>query len=192
MRRGVGRAAALITCWMLQAGAPAAQQASQPGQGPGQVQVRDDQFRPYREYTTGRVRAGAYPNLLAVELNGRIDRQSGALTTLISVEFAYLSDHKRGYESARNSNAQPLRFTRVSSHGRCPPGAMCSFSEVFAVEIPDAELRQAPAEGYQLKVFARNGPGVTVTIPKAQIAGLLARIDADRVARGKAGAAKTN
>ncbi len=171
----------MAACCLLQAGALAAQQAA----APGQVQVRDDQFRPYREYTTGRIRAGTYPNLLAVELSGRIDRTSGALTTLISVEFAYLSDHKRNYESARDSRAQPLRFTRLASHGRCPPGAKCAFTEVFTVDIPDAELRQAPAAGYQLKVFARKGGDALVTIPKAQIVGLLARIDADRGARAK-------
>lgn len=186
MRRWWGVAAALVACWMLQAGAPAAQQAAQSGQ----IQVRDDQFTPYREYTTGRVRAGTYPNLLALELNGRIDRKSGALTTLLNVEFAYVSDHKRGYETARNSQAQPLRFTRLSSHGRCPPGAKCSYGELFTVEIPEAELRQAAPEGYQLKVFARNGPGAVVSIPKAQIVALLARIDADRVARTKPGAQK--
>lgn len=188
MRRWLGVAAGVAACWMLQACAAAAQQAPQSGQ----IQVRDDKFRPYREYTTGRVRAGAYPNLLALELNGRIDRQSGALTTLLSVEFAYVSDHKRGYETARNSRAESLRFTRLSSHGRCPPGAKCSYSEVFTVEIPEAELRQAAPEGYQLKVFARNGPGAVVAVPKAQIAALLARIDADRVARTRPAGQKTN
>ncbi|MBX9592596.1 MAG: hypothetical protein K2X43_25185 [Hyphomonadaceae bacterium] len=181
-------ATAAAACWMLQACAAAAQQAAHPGQ----IQVRDDKFQPYREYTTGRVRAGAHPNLLALELNGRIDRRSGALTTLLSVEFAYMSGYKRGYETARNSRAEVLHLTKLSSSGRCPSGSMCAYGEVFTVEIPEAELRQAAPEGYQLKVFARTGPAAVVTIPKAQIAALLARIDADRATRTKPGVQRTH
>jgi hypothetical protein len=181
-------AAVAAACCAFGAAVAAAQQTAQSGQ----IQVRDDKFRPYREYTTGQVRAGAYPNLLAVELSGRIDRQSGALTTLLSVEFAYMSGHKRGYEAARNSRAQPLRFTKLSSTGRCQFGATCAYGEMFTVEIPEAELRQAAPEGYQLKVFARNGPGAVVGIAKSQIVALLARIDADRLAKAKPGPQKAN
>ena len=129
----------------------------------------------------GPVRAGTHYNALVLELNGRIDRQSGALTTLLKIAFAYKSDHKRGYDTARNSRAQPLRFTRVASHGRCPAGAICAHTEVFTVEIPEAELRQAAPEGYRFKVLARLGPDAEVIIPRVQIAALLARIDGERL-----------
>ena len=188
MRRWWAMAAVAAGCCALEAAAAAAQQTAQSGQ----IQLRDDKFRPYREYTTGQIRAGAYPNLLAVQLSGPIDRQSGALTTLLSVEFAYVSDHKRGYEAARNSRAQPLRFTRVASNRRCQFGGPGTHSEVFTVEIPEAELRQAAPEGYQLKLFARNGPEAVVGIAKSQIVALLARIDADRLARAKPGPQKAN
>ena len=154
--------------------------------------LHDDRFRPYREYTTGQVRAGSYPNLVGLELNGRIDRRSGALTTLLSVEFAYVGLHKRNYESAHNNHAQPLPLTRVASHGRCPRRMTCSYTEVFTVEIPAAVLRQAAAEGYNLKVFARHGPNAQINIPKVQIAALLARIDGDRRDRLQAVSQKPN
>ena len=48
------------------------------------------------------------------------------------------------------------------------------------VEIPEAELRQAPPQGYQLKLFARNGPDALVTVPKSSIGRLLERIDGER------------
>jgi hypothetical protein len=175
--------AVAAVCCVLEATAAAGQHVAQSGQ----IQLRDDKFSPHREYTTGQIRAGTYPNLLGVELIGRIDRQSGALTTLLRVEFAYMSAHKRGYEAARNSQAQSLRFTKVASNGQCRSGATCAYSEIFTVEIPEAELRQAQPEGYQLKVFARNGPGAVVAISKPQIAALLARIDADRHGKAKPG-----
>jgi hypothetical protein len=176
-------------CCALEATAAAAQQAAQSGQ----IQLRDDKFSPYREYTTGPVRAGTYPNLAVVEFVGRIDRQSGVRTTRLRVELAYLSAHKRGYEAARNSRAQPLGFTKVASNRRCEFGATaCVHSEVFTVEIPEAELRQAAPEGYQLKAFARNGPGAVAGISKSQIVALFARIDADRLAKAKPGPKKAN
>jgi len=45
------------------------------------------------------------------------------------------------------------------------------------IEIPQTELRQAPPAGYQLKVFARDGSDVLVTIPQAAIEKLLAKLD---------------
>ncbi len=187
MRRWWATVAVTAVCCALVATAAAAQQVAQSGQ----IQLRDDKFSPYREYTTGPIRAGTYPNALEVQLIGRIDRQSSVLTTFLSVQFAYVSDHKRGYEAARNSSAQPLGFTKVASNRRCQLNAACTHSEVFTVEIPEAQLRQAPPEGYQLKLFARNGPGAVVGIAKAQIAALLARIDADR-GKAKPGPVKAN
>ena len=183
MRRWWGVGTVLAACSMLQA-------CAAPQSGP--IQVRDDQFRPYREYTTGRVRTGTYPNLANLELNGRIDRQSGALTTQLNVELAYLSGHKRGYDTARNSHAQSLRFTRLASHGRCRAGSSCVYTEVFTVDIPEMELRQAAPEGYHLKVFARHGPDAQFIIPKVQIAALFAGLDADRVASPKTASQKPN
>jgi hypothetical protein len=180
MRRASGLAAA---CLLLLVGASAPAQTSE-------IQDRDDPFRPYREYFTGQIRAGAYPNLLGLRLSGRIDRASGRLITLLEVEFAYMSDHKRGYEGARNSRAEALRLTVVSSSGRCRTGSSCPYGERFSVEVPEPELRQAPVQGYQLELFARNGPDALVTIPKAAIVRLLERIDRERAPPAAAKPAK--
>jgi hypothetical protein len=44
------------------------------------------------------------------------------------------------------------------------------------IGIPEAELRRAPPSGYQLKVFARDGSDVLITIPQAAIEKLLAKL----------------
>jgi hypothetical protein len=146
----------------------------------GQIKVNDDRFRPFREYTTGEIRTGNASALARNQLIGRIDRKSGALTTLLQVEIAYLGTHKRAYENARNSRAEPLRLNSVQRHAKCHPRNGCVYSEVFLVIIPEIELRQAARAGYQVKAFARNGPDVLITIPKELIASLFAKIDADR------------
>ena len=93
---------------------------------------------------------------------------------------------------SRNSPAQPLRFIRVAFHGRCPAGVTCAYPEVFTVEIPEVELRQAAPECYRFKVFARLCPDAEVIIPKVQIAAPLARIDADRLPGAKPAAQRPN
>jgi hypothetical protein len=181
--------AVAAVCCALEATAAAAQEAGTVTLG--QIQLRDDKFSPFREYTTGQVATRSGQNVLGVEFLGRIDRQSGLVPILLKVEFGYLSSRKRSYEVARNSRAEPLPFTKVASNRRCEFGATdCVHSEAFTVEIPQAELRQAGPEGYQLKVFARSGPGVTVGLPKATIVAMLAKIDADRSAKAKPGPAK--
>ena len=45
------------------------------------------------------------------------------------------------------------------------------------IGIPQAELRQASPDGYQLKVFARDGSDMLVAIPRGVIERLFAKID---------------
>jgi hypothetical protein len=145
-----------------------------------EIKVNDDQFRPFREYTTAEIKTGTASGLGSKQLVGRIDRQTGALTTLLQFQVAYLGNHKRFYESARNDRAEPLRLNSVQRTAKCHPRNGCVYSETFLVVIPEAELRQAPRAGYQIKAFARNGPDILVTIPKELIVSLFVRIDADR------------
>jgi hypothetical protein len=146
----------------------------------GQIKINDDRFRPFREYTTGEIRAGNGNGLGSQQLVGRVDRKTGALTTLLQVQIAYLGNHKRSYENARNARAEPLRLNSIQRHAKCRPKNGCVYSEIFLVIIPEAELRQSARAGYQVKAFARNGPDILVTIPKELITSLFAKIDADR------------
>ena len=140
-----------------------------------EIAVRDDNFRPYREYTTGKQLVSTYPNTFAAELIGRVDRKTGATTTLISADFAYQDDRMRKYESARDARAEALPLQGISRVRSCEQH-VCVHEEKFAVEIPEDALRRAPAGGYQPKIFARDGGDTTVTIPKGQIDLLLAAL----------------
>ena len=145
--------------------------ASAPG-----IALRDDTFRPYREYTTGERVVHAYPNTLSTELIARVDRKTGATTTLLSADFTYWASRMRKYETARDARAKTLIFAKISRHRACERGS-CVYEERFTVDIPQAELRGAPPDGYQLKVFAREGGDATITIGKRDIEQLLAALD---------------
>jgi hypothetical protein len=141
-----------------------------------EITLRDDKFQPYREYTTGRVVVSTYPNLLATELLARIDRKTAAAETLVSVEVAYEGYRARHYDGARDAHAEPLAFNAVAHEGGCPRPP-CAYDEKFTVAIPIPELRNAPAGGYQLKVFAKGGGDMLITVPRGAIDRLLTVID---------------
>ncbi|HKZ96597.1 MAG TPA: hypothetical protein VJ045_06415 [Hyphomicrobiaceae bacterium] len=172
MRRRALEYAAFLAISLLAAGSAAAHA--------GEIALRDDTFLPYREYSAGQVRLSSYPNLIATELLARVDRKTGAISTLVSLEFAYGGDHLRSYESARNARAETLRFNAISHRRSCEKKDLCVYDEIFTVEIPETELRGAPSDGYQLKVFARGGGDAVVTVPRATIERLLAAVDKQR------------
>jgi hypothetical protein len=168
MRSRARRFAALISllgCALL---AACAGGASAP-----EIALRDDTFRPYREYATPQRTVRAYPNTLATELIARVDRKTAATTTLLSADFTYWGSRMRKYESARDVRARALTFAQISRNRSCQKGE-CVFEERFTVEIPQAELRSAPSTGYQLKIFARDGGDAAITIGRSDIEQLLA------------------
>ncbi len=140
------------------------------------VSLRDDNFRPYREYTTGQRTVRVYPNTLMTELVARVDRKTGAAKTLLVADFRYWGTRMRKYESARNASAEALTFEQISRHRSCEKGD-CLYDEQFTVEIPESDLRRAEAGGYPLKVFAREGSDTTLAIQKPDIERLFAALD---------------
>ncbi len=149
-----------------------------------EIKTTDDSFRPFKEYSTGPIKSGNVLGVGAKQLVGRVDRKSGALTMVLQFQIVYVAGNKRRYEQARNVRAEPLAFNTVPRRADCPRNKDCTYDELFLVTIPEAELRAASAEGYQVKAFAKNGPDILVSIPKPLITNLFAQIDADRGAAG--------
>lgn len=151
-----------------------------------EIKTTDDSFRPFKEYSTGLIKSGNALGVGAKQLVGRVDRKTGALTMVLQFQIVYVAGNKRRYEQARNVRAEPLAFHTVPRRADCPRNKDCTYDELFLVTIPEAELRTASAEGYQVKAFAKNGPDVLVSIPKLLIANLFAQIDAERGVAGGA------
>jgi hypothetical protein len=144
-----------------------------------QIATQDDRFQPYRELRSSPVTLRAYPNIISYTLTARIDRKTSAVTMGVEVTFVYVAQLRRYYNAARNARAESLRLVPIRAAGRCSRNP-CPHEEIFAVEIPESDLRQAPAEGYALKIFARSGPEAVITIGKDRIGALLAEVDAAR------------
>lgn len=173
-----GVASAVLSSMLATACATPEQQIAKASE----IKTTDDSFRPFKEYSTGPIKSGNALGLGAKQLVGRVDRKTGALTMALQFEIVYVAGNKRRYDQARNARAEPLAFHSVPRRADCPRHKDCTYDELFVVTIPEAELRAAPAEGYQIKAFAKNGPDVLVSIPKPLIVSLFAQIDRDRAA----------
>ncbi len=139
----------------------------------GDVTVRDDQFLPYREFVVGAPVTNIGTNKLKFELIARSNRKSHAVTTLVHVEIAYIAEHRRSYESARNARAESHEFTIITRTKSCEKRDFCVHDDTFSVAIPFADLTRSPPEGYAFKVFGRGGGDTAITVPKSAIDRLL-------------------
>ncbi len=147
---------------------------------PDKVLAKDDSFRPYRELESGVLRLAVNPGQMQIRLIAQIDRKTGVSTTLVKVQHSYQGQHRSNYESARNANAEPLKFSVIARYGNCHVRKDCPMDELYSVELPEAELRQSGAQGYRFKVFPRVGHDILVSVPQDMIKSLLTLLDADR------------
>ncbi len=146
------------------------------------VSLTDDQFRPYREYSTGFIDGATTSGLDSKRLVARVDRKTGAVAASLEFIVTYKGRLKYTYDTARNSKAEPLKVGviahKASSCKRSE--STCIYTEVVGVAIPEADLRRAPAEGYPVKLFAHLGPDALIPIPKQLITSLLAKVDGEK------------
>ena len=156
---------------------------------PTEVGARDDQFRPYREVETAAYSPSVYPGIMHIRLAGHIDRQTGAVTTLFKVKHSYVGQHRHNYEIARNAKAEQLKLTVIARYGNCRVRTDCPLDELYTIEVPEADLRAAGAQGYRYKVFPRVGPENLITVPPETVAAFLALLDKEK--RGPATASIT-
>jgi hypothetical protein len=148
---------------------------------PDQVLAKDDTFRPYRELESGVLRLQVAPGHMLIRLLAQIDRKTGVSTTLVKVQHSYLGQHRSNFDTARNARAEPLKLTVVARYGNCHTRKDCPIDELYAIEIPEVELRAAGPKGYPYKVFPRVGHDILVTIPQDMIKSLLVMLDRERL-----------
>ena len=152
---------------------------------PTTISQLDDPFRSYRQYsattTTTAAPFSADRTSVAAQLLVRVDKKSAATDASLDLAMVYTSDTRRVYKTATNIRAEPLNVSvlqRQSTPCSRQTG-ICVRSERLAISLPEADLRNAGAEGYSLKVFSVAGGDLTVTIPKPTIVAILAKVDSD-------------
>jgi hypothetical protein len=148
------------------------------------IQTNDDQFKPYRQYTTGQVKeilidVGSYRQI-QTELVANVQRTTGARVFGLQVEINYTGPVPRKYVEARNVKAEQLRVDQVfhRSHDCSRKLDSCNHKEIIMIQISEPELRAVGNEGYRLKLYPKVGQGVELNIPKSLTVALFATVDA--------------
>lgn len=149
-----------------------------------QISKTDDQFQPFRRYTTGIIRNppldAASNGNYEMELISQVDRASGAHGVALQFTIHYFASLKRNYNEARNAKAEllPVRGVYHKKYDCTKSTGICIFQEAMLIELHENELRAAGNGGYALKMFPVIGQGIPLTIPKSLIASLYSAVDA--------------
>jgi hypothetical protein len=108
-------------------------------------------------------------------LRSFIDLQTGETLHQLYVSDSY-SGTERHWDAARDGAGHPLRFVEISRHEiTCETG--CSYTEEFAADIPESELRANP-QGLRVTFSARSGDEKTIVVSGNQITAQLAAVAA--------------
>jgi hypothetical protein len=108
-------------------------------------------------------------------LRSFLDRQTGETRDQLYVSDSY-SGPERHWDAARDGAGRALRFLEITRHEISCDGG-CSYTEEFAADIPESELRANP-QGLKVTFAAQSGAEKTVTVSGSQITAQLAAVDA--------------
>ena len=108
-------------------------------------------------------------------LRSFLDRQTGETRHQLYVSDSY-SGPERHWDAARDGGGRALRFLEITQHEITCDGG-CSYTEEFAADIPESELRANP-QGLRVTFNAQSGTEKTITISGSQITAQLAAVDA--------------
>jgi hypothetical protein len=108
-------------------------------------------------------------------LRSFLDRQTGETRDQLYVSDSY-SGSERHWDAARDGAGHALRFLEITRHEISCDGG-CSYTEEFAADIPESELRANP-QGLKVTFAAQSGAEKTVTVSGSQITAQLAAVDA--------------
>ena len=108
-------------------------------------------------------------------LRSFLDRQTGEARHQLYVSDSY-SGSEQHWDAARDGAGQPLRFLEITRHQITCDGG-CSYTEEFAADIPESELRANP-NGLKVAFSAQSGTDKTITVSGSQISAQLAAVDA--------------
>jgi hypothetical protein len=106
-------------------------------------------------------------------LRSFLDRQTGETRHQLYVSDSY-SGPERHWDAARDGGGHALRFLEITRHEITCDGG-CSYTEEFAADIPESELRANP-QGLKVAFSAHSGADKTITISGSQITAQLAAV----------------
>ena len=114
------------------------------------------------------IEGSKYKNYL---LRSWVSKDSGKVTNQLYVSYNYTSSDWRFYRNAKDENADVLDFIEIDRDVNCS-GSMyssqCTYFETFGITIPTEKLRDNK-EGYRVKISAKSGDDLIISITSDQI-----------------------
>ena len=141
------------------------------------VTVEDDEFS--KEVVI--MGWGLYANPLTTDiyhlwrLRSFVDKQTHQVRHQIYVEIHY-EDEYQYFNSAADDTARDLAVLAIDRSNLCPR-ITCTHYETIGIAIDDATLRARAAQGIRIKLSARRGSELILTLSPEQIGLQLAAID---------------
>jgi hypothetical protein len=108
-------------------------------------------------------------------LRSFLDRQTSETRHQLYVSDSY-SGPERHWDGAHDGAGRALRFLEITRHQITCDGG-CSYTEEFAADIPESELRANP-NGLNVTFAAQSAAEKTITISGSQITAQLAAVNA--------------
>lgn len=107
-------------------------------------------------------------------LRSFVDRQTGESAHQLYVAASY--DTKRDWTAAHDGGGQELRFIPISrAEIACDGANQCSYSEEFAANLPESELRDN-TKGFSVTFTDRAGGAQTIAVSADQVTAQLAAL----------------
>jgi hypothetical protein len=109
-------------------------------------------------------------------LKSRVDEKTHAVATQLYVDVNYVGGW-RWYGTAADRSASKLALDKLGSRvDACFGAGVCSRHEIVGVELDGGKLRSCVLDGYTVRLGAKSGESLTVTVAPAQIHAQLAAL----------------
>jgi membrane-associated protease RseP (regulator of RpoE activity) len=145
------------------------------------VQIKDDKFSAAATFIGP---SKAVSPLLGTSrswfVRSSLNKSDHTVAHQLYVETSYLG-HWRFWETAADDHATSLPVEAIDRNVDDCSG-ICSYSETVAVELDDAFLRANATSGFEIKLSAKSGDDLVISVAPAQIEPVLAAIAAYSVA----------
>lgn len=103
-------------------------------------------------------------------LKSRVDKKTHTVVTQLYVDISYAGRGWRMYGVATDDTATGLVVDKIGSQVKmCFGSGVCTRDELVRVELDERKLRSSAQDGYAIKLGAKSGEGLTVTVSPAQI-----------------------
>jgi hypothetical protein len=141
-----------------------------------QSKIKDDQFSAFATIVGGQQSVNPFGGIFrSWKIRSFIDKKNGSVSHQIYVDISYLGNWQY-FNSASDDTAKSLDVRKIDSQvGSC--SSMCNLEEVIGIDIDDATLITHKDTGYNIKINARSGASLIITISAEQINLQLAAIN---------------